>query len=115
MLNLSATEPLDDDPVRLCQSIGELIAVTELMHGRELALQVLHLAQIERQPLEHAARELRRVGKVELAKAVAELAATAPKASWWRGPRRPGRRWRTRSAQIVLDRKRAERRAAKGR
>jgi hypothetical protein len=114
MLNLSASEPLDESPFRWCQSLAELIAVGDLVCGRDLALYCLRVIRAERQPLQNAVRELRRVGRKELAAAVAEVAAQAPKAPWWHAKRQPGR-WRTPSAEICIARRKAERRAAEGR
>jgi hypothetical protein len=110
MLNLSPSEPLDDETslLRLCGSLAELTAVGALLYGEELALECLRLVRVEKQPLERLVRELQRVGRKQLAARVLELAKDAPRASWWHSRRR---RWRTRSARTWLDRRKAERRA----
>jgi hypothetical protein len=112
MLNLSPSDPLDYETtmLRMCTSLAELTAVGALLYGQELALECLRIIQAERQPLQRVVQELRRVGRKQLAEKVLELAKDAPRAPWWHS-KRPGK-WRTKSAQIYIDRKKAEHRAA---
>ncbi|WP_315792673.1 hypothetical protein [Bradyrhizobium sp. SZCCHNRI1002] len=100
------SESTGANPFALCLSVAEVMVVSEALFGRELALLMLRAAHIERQPLQNAARELKRGGKAELAALVIELARQAPKATWWRAKRRPGK-WRTPSAKLWIERRRA--------
>jgi hypothetical protein len=100
----------EPSPFSLCATLAERLLIGDLLCGRELLTLCLQAAKIEREPLQRAARELRKGKAKELADVVAAMAKTADRARWWRD-RRPGR-WRTASAQFVIDRRRAERRAA---
>jgi hypothetical protein len=53
---------------------------------------------------------LKRAGLIELGAVVSRHARRAKRPPWWRD-RRPGK-WRTRSAELVIARRRAERRAS---
>jgi hypothetical protein len=100
-------ETAEDDPFAPCVGLAELLVVADALLGREMALLILQASsRLEREPLQKASKELRRGGMRELADLVRDLAKQAPKAPWWRDHRK---KWRTRSAQIVIDRRRKHR------
>jgi hypothetical protein len=101
----------DDDPFSACESAAELLYLTDVMVGRDLALTLAKI-NADRTYLTQVAKNLKAGGALDLAKAVQEIARTAPpdRRPRWQQSRKPGV-WHTPSAQVWIERRRAERRA----
>jgi hypothetical protein len=98
-----------DDLFSACESAAELLYIADATVGRDFAL-VLARIDANRTHLTQTAREIRRAGALDLAKAVQAIAKASPPdpRPLWQRSRKPGV-WHTASAQVVIERRRAER------
>jgi hypothetical protein len=95
-------------PFAICETVAEMLVAAQKVGGLEQVEEMLASCMGTAESLWKAARELKRAGLVDLAAVVSRRARRAKRPPWWRDLR-PGK-WRTKSAELVIARRRAERR-----